>query len=301
MKKLSLISLGIFASLQFMNAQVISSKKWTDLFSYNNVLAMKEDNGKIIAATENGIFYYTISTGEITKLSKANGLHDVSISAFDYNPQTKIGIIGYANGSMDVITPQEIKYIVDIPIATGYNGSKKINHISITGDQAVISVGYGVSIFNINKKEFGDSAFFVSGGVYEASNEATLFGNKVYSVTNTGLKSHEMNTTFPVFSTWTNEIPGSYKHIDAESSLIFSSATSAYIYNNGTGTPLPASFSNIQDIVINASNIVVTDNRIYTFGLNGVSQNVCRDSTVWDKRRKWNNLQAIRSIFQFFL
>lgn len=273
MKKLSLISLGILASLQFMNAQVISSKKWTDLFSYNNVLAMKEDNGKIIAATENGIFYYTISTGEITKLSKANGLHDVSISAFDYNPQTKIGIIGYANGSMDVITPQEIKYIVDIPIATGYNGSKKINHISITGDQAVISVGYGVSIFNINKKEFGDSAFFVNGGVYEASNEAAMFGNKVYSVTNTGLKSHEMNTTFPVFSTWTNEIPGSYKHIDAESALIFSSSNAAYIYNNGTGTPLPASFSNIQDIVINSNNIIVTDNRIYTFGLNGVSQN----------------------------
>lgn len=68
-------------------------------FSYNNVLAMKEDNGKIVAATENGIFYYTISSGEITKLSKANGLHEVKISAFDYNPQTKIGLVGYQNGS----------------------------------------------------------------------------------------------------------------------------------------------------------------------------------------------------------
>jgi hypothetical protein len=35
---------------------------------------------------------------------------------------------------MDVITPDGITYVVDIPIATGYNGSKKINHISITGD-----------------------------------------------------------------------------------------------------------------------------------------------------------------------
>lgn len=274
MKKLSLLSLATLASLQFINAQVISSKKWTDHFSYNNVLAMKEDNGKIVAATENGIFYYTIATGEITKLSKATGLHDVNISAFDYNPQTKVGVIGYANGSMDVITPQEIKYIVDIPIATGYNGSKRINHISITGDQAVISVGYGVSIFNINKKEFGDSAFFVSGGVYEASNEATIFGNKLYSVTNTGLKSHELNTTFPVFSTWTTEIPGSFKHIDAESSsLIFSSATATFIYNNGTGTPLPATFGGIKDIALSSNNIVVTDSRIYTFGLNGVSLN----------------------------
>lgn len=274
MKKLSLISLGILASLQFTDAQVISSKKWTDLFSYNNVLAMKEDNGKIIAATENGLFYYTIATGEVTKLSKANGLHDVSITAFDYNPQTKVGVIGYANGSLDIVTPQEIKYVVDIPIATGYNGSKKVNHISITGDQAVVSVGYGLSIFNLKKLEFGDSAFFMNGGLYEASNEATIFGNKVYSVTNSGLKSHEMNITFPVFSTWTTEIPGSFKHIDAEaSSMIYSSATSAFIYNNGTGTPLPAAFGNIRDIVLTSNNIVVTDSRIYTFGLNGISLN----------------------------
>lgn len=275
MKKLSLISLGILASLQFVNAQVISSKKWTDHFSYNNVLAMKEDNGKIIAATENGIFYYTISSGEVTKLSKANGLHDVNISAFDYNPQTKVAVIGYTNGSLDIVTPQEIKYVVDIPIATGYNGSKSINHISITGDQAVVSVGYGLSIFNLKKLEFGDSTFFMTGGgIYEASNEAAIFGNKVYSVTNTGLKSHEMNITFPVFSTWTTEIPGSFKHIDAEgTSLIYSSATSAFIYNNGAPSTLPAAFGNIKDIVISSDNIVVTDSRIYTFGLNGTSIN----------------------------
>lgn len=273
MKKLSIISLGILASLQFTNAQVISSKKWADLFSYNNVLAMKEDNGKIIAATENGIFYYTISTGEITKLSKANGLHNIGITAFDYNPQTKTGLIGYENGSMDVITPKEIKYIVDIPIAAGYSGDKRINHISITGDQAVVSVGYGVSIFNLTNKEFGDSAFFITGGVYEASNEATILGSKVYSVTKSGLKSHEMNTTFPVYSTWTTEVPGSFKHIDSESDLVFSSATAAYIYKNGTATPLPTSFGDIRDVVISSNNIVVTDTRIYTYGMNGVALN----------------------------
>ncbi len=270
MKKLSLISLGILASLHVANAQTISSKKWADVFSYNNVLAMKEDNGKIVAAAENGIFYYTISTGEITKLSKANGLHEVKISAFDYNPQTKIGLVGYQNGSMDVITPEGITYIVDIPIATGYNGSKKINHISITGDLAVVSVGYGVSIFDLKKKEFKDSAFFLSGGVYEASNEATIFGNKVFTVTNTGLKSHEMNTTFPVFTTWTTELAGSFKHIDSEGVLSFSSANMAYVYNGGTTTPIAQSFTNVHDVVVTAGNIVVTDlSRIYTFNTNG--------------------------------
>ncbi|ASW76446.1 hypothetical protein CJF12_10230 [Chryseobacterium piperi] len=264
------MSLGILASVQFLNAQIISSKKWSDLFSYNNVIAMKEDHGKIVAAAENGIFYYTISTGEITKLSKANGLHEVKISAFDYNPQTKIGLVGYENGSLDVITQNGITYVVDIPIATGYNGSKKINHISITGNKAIISVGYGVSIFDLKKKEFNDSAFFLSGGQYEASNEATILDNKVFSVTNTGLKSHEMNTTFPVYSTWTTEMPGTFTQIDSESVLSFSSASTVYIYNNGTSTPLSQTFGNVQDVVVNANNIVVTDqSRIYTFNTNG--------------------------------
>lgn len=270
MKKLSLISLGILASLHVANAQTISSKKWADLFSYNNVIAMKEDNGKIVAAAENGIFYYTIASGEITKLSKANGLHEVKISAFDYNPQNKIALVGYQNGSLDVISPDGITYVVDIPIATGYNGSKRINHISITGDLAVISVGYGVSIFDLRKKEFKDSAFFLSGGVYEASNEATIFGNKVFSVTNTGMKSHEMNTTFPVFTTWTTEMAGSFRHIDSEDILSFSSATTGYLYNNGVSVPLSQTFTNVRDVVVNSNNIVVTDlNRVYTFNNNG--------------------------------
>ncbi|MFC3160884.1 hypothetical protein SAMN05443633_105249 [Chryseobacterium arachidis] len=274
MKKLSLISLGILASLQIANAQTISSKKWADLFSYNNVLAMKEDNGKIVAAAENGIFYYTISTGEITKLSKANGLHEVKISAFDYNPQTKIGLIGYQNGSLDVVTPDGVTYVVDIPIATGYNGSKKINHISITGDLAVISVGYGVSIFDLKKKEFKDSAFFISGGVYQASNEATILGNKVFSVTNTGLKTHEMNTTFPVFTTWATEMPGSFKHIDSEGVLSFSSATTAYLYNGGTPVALSQTFTDVHDVVVNNNNIIVTDlSRVYTFNTSGTFGN----------------------------
>jgi hypothetical protein len=270
MKKISLISLGILASLQFVNAQNISSKKWTDLFSYNNVLAMKEDNGRLIAAAENGIFYYTVSTGEITKLSKANGLHEVKISAFDYNPQTKIGLVGYQNGALDVIAPDGVTYVVDIPIATGYNGSKKINHISITGDLAVISVGYGVSIFDLKKKEFKDSAFFLSGGTYEASNEATIFGNKVYAVSNTGFKSHEMNVTFPVYSTWTVEMAGSYNHIDSEGVLSFSSPTTGYLYNGGVPVPLSQAFTNVHDVVVNSNNIIVTDqNRVYTFNTNG--------------------------------
>ena len=268
MKKIIPLVLVLFSLDSF--AQVISSSKWTDLFSYNNVLTVREDAGKLIAATENGIFYYTPASGEITKLSKANGLHEVKITAFDYNPETKIGLVGYFNGSMDIITPDGIIYVVDIPIANGYNGNKKINHISITGNTAVVSVGYGVSIFNLDKKEFGDSSFFTSTGTYEAAKEAVIKDNKVYVVTATGLKSHEMNVTFPIYSTWTLVEAGNFTQIGNGNVLAFSNATSVKFGNGTSFSTLPRTFSAIQDVVVNSQNIVVADNTaVSVFTLTG--------------------------------
>ena len=251
-------------------AQNISSSRWSDLFSYNNVLAIREDNGKLIAATENGIFFYTPTTGEIKKLSKANGLHEVKISAFDYNPVSKIGLVGYKNGSMDVITPEGIIYVVDIPIATGYMGDKKINHISITDSLAVISVGYGVSIFNLDKKEFGDSAFFLNNGSYEASKEAVIKDGFVYSVTATGLKKHEINVTFPIYTTWDNISSGNFTQIANGDLIAYSNANQVFLETGSTFLPLSQSFTTIQDIVITPQNIIVTDvSQVYVFDLTG--------------------------------
>ncbi|KFC18747.1 isoleucyl-tRNA synthetase [Chryseobacterium sp. FH1] len=268
MKKILLI-ITIFTAL----VSQAQTSKWSDLFSYNNVLAIREDNGRLIAATENGIFYYNPSSGEITKLSKANGLHEVKISAFDYNPATKTGIVGYQNGSMDVITPNGIFLIVDIPLATGYNGSKKINHISINGDRAIISVGYGVSIFNIARREFGDTAFFATGGVYTAANSAVLKDNTIYVATNSGIKSHEINATFPVFTTWATIVAGAFKKIDANSVVAFANGTQVKYGNGANFSDLPGVFSNIQDLKVTDSQIIVTDQtQVYVYNTRGLLQ-----------------------------
>lgn len=273
MKKIIAI-IVLLSTFGSYDAQIISSKKWSDLFSYNNVLAIKEDHGKILAATENGIFYYNLSSGAITKLSKANGLHEVKISAFDYNPTTKIGLVGYKNGTMDVITPDDITYIVDIPIATGFTGDKKINHISITDDKAVVSVDYGVSIFDLKKKEFGQSAFFLTGTLFEAANEATIKDDKVYVSTATGLKTHPINVTFPVYSTWTTESVGNFIHADSETVVAIATANNVYYSSGGAFSQIGQSFINIADVVVTNQNITVTDNeRVYVFSTSGTPVN----------------------------
>lgn len=269
MKKKLLLFL-IFANL-ILQAQ---TSKWSDLFSYNNVLKIREDGDRLIAATENGIFYYYPGTGEIKKLSKANGLHEVKISAFDYNATTQTGIVGYQNGSMDVITPNGIFLIIDIPLANGYNGSKRINDISINGDKAIISVGYGVSIFNVTKREFGDTAFFTTGAAYDAVNSAVLKDNIVYAATGKGLKYHELNATFPVYNSWVSptSFQGDYKKIDASGIIAFAS-NNELKFGNLPSLSTKSGFSNIQDVKVTGTQIIVTDqSQVYVYGLNGAQQ-----------------------------
>lgn len=281
MKKILLL-LSIVTAIVFQ----AQTSKWSDLFSYNNVLKIREDGDRLIAATENGIFYYYPGTGEIKKLSKANGLHEVKISAFDYNPATQTGIIGYQNGSLDIITPSGIFLIVDIPLATG-TSNKKINHIAINGDKAVIATGYGVSIFNITRREFADTVFFPSIGTNaEVVNSAVIKDNIVYVATDKGIKSHEINATFALYSEWnlpSNIIEsGNFNKVDVAGTTAYSKkigSTSFYYqvkYKVGNSfSTINRQFVDIKDLKVTDTQIVVSDKtQVYVYNINGNQQKV---------------------------
>ena len=285
-KKLTLFC--IIFCLSLFKSQNISSGKWSDLFSYNNVLVLREDTDRIIAATENGIFYFTPSTGEIKKLSKANGLHDVKISAFDYNPITKIGLIGYVSGAIDVVTPEGISLVVDIPIATGYSGIKKINHISISGNDAIISAGYGVSIFKLDKKEFADTVFFNDSGVFTAANESVIKDNVVYSATSNGVKSHAMDVSFPIYSSWATSVEGNFTQISSNDFIYAGTSTEVFKGSGVTFSSFKTGFTGIKDIITNNSTVLVAD-----------TQNVSRFDSSGTLQKTINIGQNINTALQF--
>lgn len=256
------------------SAQNISSKKWKDLFSYNNVLKIVEDNGTLVAATENGIFFYHRSSGEINKISKANGLHNVDITAFDYNPVTNVGLIGYRDGSLDVIKKDEITFVVDIPIAQGFNGDKKINHIYIDGDRAVISVNYGVSIFDLKKKEFAQSAFFNNGGNFTAAHESVIQNNIVFTATDFGLRNHEINVTFPVFDQWGTTLTGNFNQIDAKNGVFIAGNQNQVFFGsiNAGFFLFPLAYQSVRDVAFTSDGFLITEeDKVHAYTSNGLA------------------------------
>ncbi|MCU7542581.1 type IX secretion system anionic LPS delivery protein PorZ [Riemerella anatipestifer] len=247
--------------------------KWQDLFSYNHIIKIEQDGAELIAVTKSGLFYYNVASGEIRKLSKANGLHEVGITAFDYNPDTKIGLIGYETGALDIVTPNGVTLIVDIPIARSYQGSKKINHIFIKDNLAIISAGYGVSIFNLDKKEFGETVFFQEGTNFIASNEAFVKDNVVYASTSRGLYSHKIDLEFSIYLTWQRLNAFDLLQSDTNGQdYLFATKTEIYFGNNFQR--LPYSFTNIKDVVYQTNSFLVCDvNKIYQFSTDGILQN----------------------------
>ncbi len=271
----TLTGIALLIGTQSLSAQKISSQKWADLFSYNEILAIKPAGNEILAASTNGLFYLKPSTGETQKLSKANGLHQVNISAFDYNPVTKLGLVGYKDGSMDVITPNGIFYIVDIPIAAGFSGDKKVNHIAISGNLATVSTAYGVSLFKMKEREFSDTSFFKVGNIFYPVYEAGIYNNKVYAATQEGLLTKALGSVdFPVYSTWNIEKAGPHYQVDVEeNAMIYSDASFVYYLSGsatGTGVPVNQNFNGINDISLVGEDITVTvGQRIYSANTSG--------------------------------
>lgn len=241
--------------------------RWADLFSYNNVLKIRKNENDLIAASSNGLFFYNIRTGEISKLSKANGLHEVKISAFDYNPKTKTALIGYESGAMDVINPDGIFYIVDIPIAQSYTGSKAVNSISINGNKAIISANYGVSVFDLKKKEFGDTAFFRESTNYTPALSAFVKDNVVYAATKRGVISHTLDVSFSDYSTWQTLKTGNFiLTASNEQHSVFATKTAVYLSQNLS--TLSQSFQNITDLSLKGDSLIVSDansHKVYLF------------------------------------
>jgi hypothetical protein len=83
--------------------------------------------------------------------------------------------------------------------------------------------------------------------------------NSVYVATATGLKSHEMNVTFPIFSSWNTVNAGNFSQISVGSTIAYSNLNTVYSGNGTTFTALPKGFNSIRDITVTPQNIIVAD------------------------------------------
>lgn len=187
MKK-NIFSFGLIFLISMQAFSQIQIGEWRDHFSFRNITLITEADNQMIAATNNGIFYLDKETANTYKLTKANGLSDVDISAIKYFNQNKTLIIGYANGNLDIITDNKITNIPDIK-NKNISGDKTINEMIFYNNYIYLACGFGVVKLDLQNNEIIETYYVGENSSLLRIYDIKLIDNNFWLATENGIYS----------------------------------------------------------------------------------------------------------------
>ena len=156
-----LLTLLLFSVIAFVNAQNFEDS-WEGHFSYSSIRDISQGNDRVYAASENAIFTYDLSTLEINTISSINGLAGETITTIYYSENFDLLVIGYNNGLIEVVSDGEenVLSVVDIlDKPTIPPDRKAINHFNEYDGKLYIATQFGISVYDLEALEFGDTYF----------------------------------------------------------------------------------------------------------------------------------------------
>ena len=249
--------------------------KWKDLFSYSNVKEIEQVNNKLFCSTEGGLFEYDLETNETKKISKVNGLNGVDVTAFHYNKTNQTFLVAYADGKLDVFSPNGIRLNIDIVIDADFNGDKSIKHISSNGNFAILSMDFGILYFDISRKEVKETVYFRNLTGFYKANEALIFNNTIIVASSNGLYYKNIEPSMLDFATWNSFNLGSnFKNIREFNSTIFASSNDVVFKSTDAINWLNfANLAQLQKINSTENHLIFTSKnnlRVYDKTLNSI-------------------------------
>lgn len=259
-----------------LNAQDYSAL-WEGHFSYLNVKDVVYGNEKIYAASENAIFVYNIQSTELETITTINGLSGEFISTIHYSKIFNLLIIGYENGLIEVYNESDngVLTVVDIiEKPTIPPDNKRINHFNEYNNVVYISTDYGISVYNLERLEFGDTYFIGNGGSQIIINETAVFGDYIYAAcaSSSGLRRALVSSDGLInYQEWTQIAGGNFARIQQIGDKLYTVRQNRVIYEV-VGLSLVELFTyNTLPLDIKSSNnnlVVTTSTSVFIYDQN---------------------------------
>ncbi|HNU58628.1 MAG TPA: ABC transporter substrate-binding protein, partial [Aquaticitalea sp.] len=168
----------------FISSAQDYSSLWEGYFSYYLITDVVQAGDKIYASSENAVFSYEPATHIIKTITTIDGLSGQNITTIHYSEAYRRLVIGYQNGLMEVYSEADgsILRVVDIlEKETLPPTSKRINHFNEHDGMVYIATNYGISVYDLQRLEFGDSYFIGNGGMQIVVNQTTIFNGYIYA------------------------------------------------------------------------------------------------------------------------
>jgi len=192
---------------------------WEGFFSYNSVKAISEGNEKVYVAGENSVFIFDLFTQEVQTLSTINGLSGEIITEIYYSEVFGVLLIGYENGLIDVVKDGEENVLAVVDILEKLSippDRKRINHFEEYNGNIYISTQFGISVYDLDRLEFGDTYFIGVGGSQINITQTTVLDSYIYaSSTDEGVKRALVEDDDLIdFESWTSIFTGNVRGIE---------------------------------------------------------------------------------------
>ncbi|RED48781.1 type IX secretion system anionic LPS delivery protein PorZ [Seonamhaeicola aphaedonensis] len=213
------------------------SALWQGHFSYYNVKEVVNGHNKIYAVADNAIFSLDVQTNEIEEFNTINGLSGETISTTYYSEDYGLLVIGYETGLIEIVfnNGDEVLSVVDIiEKATIPPTDKRINHFSPYQNLIYISTNYGISVFDLERLEFGDTYFIGNNGSQIQVNQTAIFNDFIYAACSGGngiKRAQASNPNLIDFQNWQTVFTGNYLFIEEQEQRLYAINTSRRIYD----------------------------------------------------------------------
>ncbi len=257
--------LFIVLLLPFLHFGQDFSELWTGYYSYFDIKDVVTANNRVFAASENAVFSYDAQTKEFVEYTTINGLSGQEISTIHYSETYELLVVGYTNGLIEVIFDdgRDVLTVVDIESRTSINSSnKRINNITEFGDVVYLSTNFGVSVFNLERLEFGDTFFIGDAGGQLQINQTAISNGFIYAASQTGgLRRGDLsNPNLIDFNNWTTIAAGSFFGVESieDNLYAFNANRSISSVSNNVLTTVGTLGQNPRDIKASNNRLVVT-------------------------------------------
>ena len=204
MIKWAIKSTGALLVLLTLNltGQNIPIGTWRTHFSYNNIQEITDANGKIVCASEHGLFFVDPANSEITTLSKPDGFSDVEVTSLAYDVDSKTLVVAYSSGLIDFFTNGKVSTVRDL-YRSILVGSKEVNDVITYNGRSYAGCKFGVLEISLETKDIINNFRSIGpAGVDANITELLVFDNQLFAVSDRGIQHGNLSKNLPDFNNW---------------------------------------------------------------------------------------------------
>ena len=264
--------LFLLGAFTLSNGQSTTTGSWEAYFSYNSIKDIEIGSDIIYAASENAIFTYDPYTNSIETITTIEGLSGDYITTIKYSENYNLLMIGYETGLMEVydLNTNTVLKVVDIlnQITIPPN-NRRINDFYEFDNLVYISTNYGISIYDMQSLEFGDTYYIGFNGTQTRVHQITINNNEIYAATSDGLKKANLNNPNLIdFQFWQTPFLGDFLSVISIADQVFTIKSDNILYavNDNSLSPVLSFTEPILRLEPNENNFsIITANKVYYY------------------------------------